>query len=50
MMCLSSTLFPVPEGPSSATVSPSLHVEVDAVEDDLLAEPLVHAAELDHVS
>src|SRR6185503_9699027 len=23
MMCLSSTLFPVPEGPSSATVSPS---------------------------
>src|SRR3954466_13822385 len=23
MMCLSSTLFPVPDGPSSATVSPS---------------------------
>ena len=24
MMCFSSTLLPVPEGPSSATVSPSL--------------------------
>ena len=32
MMCLSSTLLPVPLGPSTTSVSPVAHVEVDAVE------------------
>ena len=48
MIGLSSTLLPVPDGPSSASVSPSCTVEIHAVEHHLRAEALGDAAELDH--
>ena len=42
-----AVVLPAPFGPSSANTVPSGDVEVDAVEDDLLAERLAEAADLD---
>ena len=47
-MCLSSTLLPVPDSPSTTVVLPALEREADILEHDQRPEPLAHILELDN--
>ena len=48
MMCLEQHALAGARRPEQRDRLALAHLEVDAVEHDLLAEPLVHAVELDH--
>ena len=43
----SSVVLPEPDGPSSATSSPALHVEIDAIDRRVRAEAMCDASYLD---